>query len=334
MLQLNRFTAWCQIYFSFVTTMAQIGTDIQKAKELLMQGELVAIPTETVYGLAGNALNLSSVAKIFEVKGRPQFDPLIVHVPDFTAVGLYTTHIPPQAKLLAERFWPGPLTLLLPKKNIIPDLVTSGLDTVGLRCPDHALTHGLLTSISFPLAAPSANPFGYVSPTRAEHVDDQLGSKIAYILDGGACNVGVESTIMGFESDMPVILRLGGITQDQIESTIGKVHVRTHSTSNPQAPGQLLSHYAPRKKLILGNLDELREKHSSKVTATLSFQQDSHSPFQFILSPSGQLNEAAQNLFLALRTLDKMPVDLILAEPVPDVGLGQAINDRLRRAAQ
>lgn len=313
--------------------MAETGTDINKAIALLTAGELVAIPTETVYGLAGNALHLPGVTKIFEVKGRPQFDPLIVHVPDFNAVELYAHRIPWQAKLLASHFWPGPLTLLLPKNTIIPDLVTAGLDTVGIRCPDHPLTHRLLMSVPFPLAAPSANPFGYVSPTRPEHVEEQLGNKIQYILDGGPCKVGVESTIIGFENDVPVIYRLGGIAQEQIESIIGKTIVRTHSSSNPKSPGQLESHYAPRKKVILGNLKELLLVHASQVTGVLSFQQDFHSPFQFILSRSGQLDEAAQNLFSALRYLDKLPIDTILAETVPDVGLGKAINDRLRRAA-
>lgn len=313
--------------------MTESGTDIEKAAALLMAGELVAIPTETVYGLAGNALNLSSVTKIFQVKGRPRFDPLIVHVPDFIAVDQYATNIPQQAKLLEKRFWPGPLTLVLPKKNVIPDLVTSGLDSVGLRCPNHPLTHKLLRSLPFPLAAPSANPFGYVSPTRPEHVEEQLGDKIAYILDGGPCNVGVESTILGFENGIPHIYRLGGITQEEIESIIGKVEVHTQSTSNPKAPGQLQSHYAPRKKLILGNLEELMEKYSANSVGILSFQKDFHSMSQFILSPTGQLDEAAKNLFSALRALDKLPVEIILAEPVPDVGLGRAINDRLRRAA-
>ncbi|HEX6224586.1 MAG TPA: L-threonylcarbamoyladenylate synthase [Chryseolinea sp.] len=313
--------------------MAESGTDIIKAAALLKAGELVAIPTETVYGLAGNALNLSSVTKIFQVKGRPQFDPLIVHVPDFLAVGDYATNIPEQAKVLAKHFWPGPLTLLLPKKDVIPDLVTSGLDSVGLRCPDHPLTNQLLRNLPFPVAAPSANPFGYVSPTRPEHVEEQLGNKIAYILDGGPCNVGVESTIVGFENGTPRILRLGGITQEEIESVIGKVEAHTHSTSNPKAPGQLQSHYAPRKKLILGNLEDLIEEYSAKTVDILSFQKDFHSISQFILSPNGQLDEAAKNLFAALRALDKLPGEIILAELVPDVGLGRAINDRLRRAA-
>lgn len=313
--------------------MAEIGSDIEKAKNLLLAGELVAVPTETVYGLAGNALNLPAVAKIFEVKGRPQFDPLIVHVRDLKATELYADNMPEYAEQLAREFWPGPLTLLLKKKPIINDLVTAGLDTVGLRCPDHPLAQELLNSLPFPLAAPSANPFGYVSPTRAEHVQEQLGNRISYILDGGPSAVGVESTIVGFEEDKPVIFRLGGITQEQIESVIGTVSVNTLSTSNPKAPGQLQSHYAPRKKLILGNLKQMMTEHDKKTVAILSFQHDLSAPFQIILSPSGEMNEAAQNLFAALRALDKMPVDIIIAEPVPDVGLGKAINDRLRRAA-
>lgn len=312
--------------------MAEIGTDIEKARALLLAGELVAIPTETVYGLAGNALNISSVTKIFEVKGRPQFDPLIIHVPDFDSVEAYTTAIPEKARLLAAKFWPGPLTLLLEKKSVINDLVTSGLNTVGIRCPDQALAHELLKSVPFPLAAPSANPFGYVSPTRPEHVEEQLGNKIGYILDGGVCLVGIESTIVGFEYDMPVIHRLGGLTLEKIESIIGKARVQINSSSNPKAPGQLKSHYAPQKKVILGNLKELVQQYPGN-SGILSFREDFNLPFQYILSPSGKLDEAAQNLFSALRILDKMPIDIILSEFVPDVGLGKAINDRLRRAA-
>src|SRR5688572_28570624 len=210
--------------------MAVIGKDINKAKSLLENGELVAIPTETVYGLAGNALRSSSVTKIFDVKNRPQFDPLIVHVPDMEHAERYATQIPKQAKVLASHFWPGPLTLLLKRKSTIPDLVTSGLDTVGIRCPNHPLTRELLTSLPFPLAAPSANPFGYVSPTRPEHVQDQLGDKIPYILDGGVCPVGIESTIVGFENDIPIVHRLGGLTLEKIESIVGKVRVQINSS--------------------------------------------------------------------------------------------------------
>ena len=313
--------------------MAEIGTDINKAKALLENGELVAIPTETVYGLAGNALDISAVTKIFQVKDRPQFDPLIVHVPDLGAAKNYVEEIPEKAKLLTKHFWPGPLTVLFNRKAIIPDLVTSGLNTVGIRCPDHALTQKLLTSLSFPLAAPSANPFGYISPTQPEHVNEQLGDKISYILDGGICKVGLESTIVGFEEDRTIIYRLGGLSVEAIEQIVGTVSVQLHSTSNPKAPGQLKSHYAPTKKIVLGNLSELIKKYSNLNAALLSYQTDYKTPHQFILTPSGKLEEAAQNLFSGLRTLDKMPVDIILAELAPETGLGRAINDRLKRAA-
>lgn len=314
--------------------MAEIGKDIKKAKQLLDTENLVAIPTETVYGLAGNALHPQTVLKIFEAKQRPQFDPLIVHVPSLFAVEKYVDHIPDQAVQLAQKFWPGPLTLLLKKKHIIPDLVTSGMDTVGLRCPDHLLTKELLESLDFPLAAPSANPFGYVSPTSPQHVDEQLGNKIPYILDGGICEVGIESTIVGFENNRAVIYRMGGLSIESIESVAGKADVMTHSTSNPKAPGQLKSHYAPSKKVIIGNLDELIQKHSGRSYAILSFKKDFRSPKQIVLSKNGLVPEAAHNLFAALRTLDKMDADIILAEFVPDEGIGKAINDRLKRASQ
>jgi L-threonylcarbamoyladenylate synthase len=293
----------------------------------------VAIPTETVYGLAGNALSVGSVTRIFEVKNRPRFDPLIVHVPDIAHAEKYTQEIPEKAKLLASHFWPGPLTLLLKRKNVIPDLVTSGLDTVGIRCPNHDLTRELLTSLPFPLAAPSANPFGYVSPTRPEHVQDQLGERIAYILDGGACPVGIESTIAGFEGDDVIIHRTGGLGIEDIERVIGKVSIQTHSVSNPKAPGQLKSHYAPGKKVVVGNIRDLMNEQASSRIGVLSFKDDYQSRFQFILSRAGNIEEAAQNLFSALRYLDKEPIDMIVAEFVPNVGLGRAINDRLRRAA-
>ena len=286
-----------------------------------------------MYGLAANALDTAAAARIFEVKGRPQFDPLIVHVPDLARAGAYVEAIPDKAAALAQAFWPGPLTLLLKKKSIVPDLVTAGLDTVGIRCPDHALTRALLQELPFPLAAPSANPFGYVSPTTPEHVQDQLGSRIPYILDGGVCRVGIESTIVGVEGDRAVVYRMGGLSIEAIEQIIGPVEVQTHSTSNPKAPGQLKSHYAPRKRVMLGDIDALLKTHGGPATGVLSFQQDHGAAHQFILSPSGSLTEAAQRLFMALRELDKMPVDLILAEYVPNTGLGRAINDRLKRAA-
>lgn len=312
--------------------MAVIGTQIEEVASLLTRDELVAIPTETVYGLAGNALRSAAISKIFSVKNRPRFDPLIVHVPDLEKAKDYVLEIPESAKKLADKFWPGPLTLLLKKKGIIPDLVTAGLDTVGIRCPDHPLTKQLLKILPFPLAAPSANPFGYVSPTKPQHVEEQLGHKIPYILDGGVCPIGMESTIVGFEQSKPVVYRLGGLSLEDIEATIGPVSLMTHSTSNPTAPGQLKSHYAPAKKVILGSIEELLKTTNAKV-GVLSFQKDFKVSNQIILSSSGKTEEAAQQLFEALRTFDKMDVTVIFAELVPDQGLGRAINDRLRRAA-
>src|SRR6478736_3862963 len=314
--------------------MAEIGKDISKAVSILRQGKLVAIPTETVYGLAANALDVEAVTKIFVAKNRPYFDPLIVHVQSAEAAKEYSEKIPTWAFELMKRFWPGPLTLLLPRKNIIPDLVTSGLDRVGLRCPDHAMTLDLLQSLSFPLAAPSANPFGYVSPTTPTHVNDQLGNAIEYILDGGECKVGVESTIVGFEGNTPVVYRLGGLSVESIESVTGQAKVATISVSNPQAPGQLQSHYAPRKKVLIGDINELLKDYNR--VGVLSFQEKYSSEKiekQIVLSSSGSLEEAAQKLFSSLRELDKSDVDIILTELVPNTGLGRAINDRLRRAA-
>jgi len=313
--------------------MAEIGKDIEKAKWILEQGDLVAIPTETVYGLAGNALNVASITKIFDVKNGPHFDPLIVHVSDITGAEQYTEEIQAPAKKLMKHFWPGPLTVLLKRKGIIPDLVTSGLDTVGIRCPKHNLTQQLLSELSFPLAAPSANPFGYVSPTKPEHVEEQLGHKIKYILDGGDCTVGIESTIVGFEADIPMVYRMGGLSIESLERVIGKVQTMTHSSSNPKAPGQLKSHYSPSKKVFVGNIEELLQQHPATRIGLITFQKDFHYRHQFVLSPSANIDEAAQHLFTALRELDKMPIDVILTEFVPEQGLGKAINDRLIRAA-
>ncbi|MDH4057860.1 MAG: L-threonylcarbamoyladenylate synthase [Cyclobacteriaceae bacterium] len=314
--------------------MAEIGSDLNRAISLLEQGELVAVPTETVYGLAGNALDVNVVAKIFSVKSRPRFDPLIVHVPSLRVAEKYVTNIPKKAEQLTNAFWPGPLTLLLQKKDeIIPDLVTSGLPTVGIRCPDHSLTRELLTRLPFPLAAPSANPFGYVSPTSPQHVNDQLGDKISYILDGGVCPIGIESTIIGFKNDDPVVYRLGGLSLERIEAAIGKVRVNAHSTSNPKAPGQLKSHYAPGKKLVIGKIEDLLKKYPAHSSGVLTFTKSFNIPHLRILSPSGSTEEAARNLFSFLRDFDSLPIDVILTELLPEEGLGRAINDRLTRAA-
>ena len=310
----------------------RLSSQLEEALALLNAGKLVAIPTETVYGLAANALNADAVIHIFETKNRPHFDPLIVHVASHEQVADVAIDISEAAHLLMRTLWPGPLTIVLRKHECIPHIVTSGLDTVGVRMPDHALTLELLRSLDFPLAAPSANPFGYISPTSALHVAEQLGERIPYILDGGECRVGVESTIIDCTTATPTILRLGGTSVETIQELIGEVNVNAISTSAPQAPGMLHSHYAPRKPLLVGNIHELLHDHGSNVSI-LSFKDSFHNFRNIRLSETGDLHEAARNLFAAMRTLDADHHELILAEFVPDFGLGRAINDRLKRAS-
>ncbi len=311
----------------------EIGTDVAKARELLSRSLLVAIPTETVYGLAANALNEEATLHIFEVKQRPKFDPLIVHGANRDQLSEYVTEFPEWAKALTETFWPGPLTLILPKKSAIPDIVTSGIDTVAVRVPNSSLTQELLAQLDFPLAAPSANPFGYVSPTSAQHVMDQLGGKIPYILDGGECSVGLESTIVAEENGKLHILRLGGISVEEIESVVGKVIVGASSSDIPHSPGSMKSHYATRTPLKLEPID--LALYDPSTTGILSFYKHYNEipqKHQVVLSPTGNLHEASKNLFAAMRYLDSLKLRIILAEEFPEMGLGRAINDRLRRA--
>jgi L-threonylcarbamoyladenylate synthase len=309
-----------------------IGTDLHRAQELLCAGGIVAIPTETVYGLAANAYDEAAVLKIFQAKDRPSFDPLIVHVRDRAHVDQVVAHIPPEAEALMAKFWPGPLTLVLPKHLRIPDIVTSGLDTVGVRMPAHSLTLELLRSLDFPLAAPSANPFGYVSPTTAQHVADQLGDKLAYILDGGPCTVGVESTIVGWEDEQCVLYRAGGVPVEAIEAVIGKVGSAQRKVL-PVAPGMIESHYAPRKPVFVGDVVQLIRENPGERIAVISFSEPYNVWRSEVLSVERDMNEAARKLFAVLRTLDASEAEVILAEVFPDAGLGRAINDRLRRAA-
>ena len=314
---------------------ARIIRNPEEAAGILKKGGLVAIPTETVYGLAAHALDEASVAQIFKAKGRPSNDPLIVHIAEAGAIDNLSRRIYPEARMLAEEFWPGPLTMVLPKKNIVPDMVTAGLDTVGLRVPDHPLTRSLLAMIDFPLAAPSANPFGYVSPTSAQHVAEQLGEEIDAILDGGSTRVGLESTIIGFPEGRPTLYRYGGLESERIESVIGPLNYRVSSSSDPLAPGMLKKHYSPSKKVLFGDPEALSGTLKAPF-AILSFRsryEGVGAREVFTLSTRGDLKEAAQRLFMGLRILDALPVDYIVAEPFPDEGLGRAINDRLQRAA-
>lgn len=312
-----------------------IGIDIALAKEFLEKGETVGIPTETVYGLAANALSEDAVLKIFSVKNRPHFDPLIVHLATVNEIEKYVEQIPAAAQKLIEAFMPGPLTLLLKKKNNIPDLVTSGLDRVAIRVPQHVLTSALLQQLDFPLAAPSANPFGYISPTSAYHVYDQLHGRIPYILDGGPTEVGVESTIVGFEDEETVIYRLGGLAQEDIEPIVGNTRLQINSGSNPHSPGMLNSHYAPRKKLVILEADS-NEVTPAGNAGFIGFDKADErfkSEHQILLSEKGSVKEAAKNLFAAMRQLDASEVAMIYAVQFPENGLGKAINDRLKRAA-
>ena len=332
---------------------------VDRAAAILRAGGLVGLPTETVYGLGANALDPVAVAKIFAAKERPFFDPLIVHVPELDWLPRVVREFPPVARRLAEQFWPGPMTLVLPRNDAIPDLVTSGLPSVGVRLPDHDLMRQVLRKADLPVAAPSANPFGKLSPTTAEHVRMQLGNRIDGILEGGDCRVGIESTILQIEGDRVPLLRPGGISLEEIERLIGTVNLPLKTTSErPTAPGMLASHYAPRTPLVLvdqiptllpwprAGLLVLREERafassvaqeaSAATSAPPQSRQHSHrSAFVVVeeLSPSGDLVVAAARFFQALHRLDAAGLDGIIAVRLPDMGLGRALNDRLMRAA-
>jgi L-threonylcarbamoyladenylate synthase len=311
--------------------------DLVAAAAAIRAGQLVGMPTETVYGLAANALDPAAVLRVFSAKGRPTFDPLIVHVAD--AAQAWTVATPSRrARLLAEKCWPGPLTLVLPRTAIVPDVVTSGLDTVGVRCPDHPLALALIRAAGVPLAAPSANPFGRISPTTAAHVREQLGDAVAVVLDGGPCRVGIESTVL-LVDPMPIILRPGGVTRERLEEILGEpvavADRAVRAASLPQqAPGMLPSHYAPVKPLRLRSSGDAWP--TDPLIGVLAFAGEglpSSLAHVEVLSHSGDLVEAAAGLFAALRRLDASPATSLVAELVPEHGLGLGINDRLRRAA-
>ena len=316
------------------------GTDIPHAASILRNGGLVAFATETVYGLGANVFDVNAVARLFEVKNRPRFDPLIVHVNEPTWLERLASDVPHEARQLADRFWPGPLSLVLPKTDDVPDLVTAGLSTVAVRIPDHPLALKLLETADLPIAAPSANPFGCISPTCAEHVAEQLGNRIDYILDGGPCQVGIESTVLKVGNGEPVLLRPGGLPVEEIEAVIGPVTIAVVSkteTSNAQlSPGRLLKHYAPQTKLIIVRDLKILANLEEQSIGLLSFRPITETVSATaceVLSQTGNLREATANFFAALRRLDAMDLDLIVAEPFPETGLGQALNDRLQRAA-
>jgi L-threonylcarbamoyladenylate synthase len=309
-------------------------TSVPKAAEILRVGGLVAFPTETVYGLGADAQNAEAVARIFEVKKRPLFDPLIVHVHSAEAASNWVMEWPDLARQLAAAFWPGPLTLVLKKSGKIPDLVTAGQETVGIRVPEHPMAQALL-ALAGPVAAPSANLFGRVSPTTAQHVVEQLGKSIDGILDGGPCSVGVESTVVAISSGVAVLLRPGGIPLEALEEIVGAVRIPAAETQRDRSPGRLEAHYAPTTPLVLASDIEHLDLHGQRI-GRLTFGTGRKGPpaeVHFDLSPTCDLREAARRLFSGLRVLDTENLDLVVADPVPEHGLGLAIMDRLRRAA-
>jgi len=315
--------------------MAEIGKDIEKVSQLLRNEDVVAIPTETVYGLAGNAFSEKAILKIFEVKNRPLTDPLICHVPDLESMEPLVLGIPDLAKRLFEAFSPGPITILLPKSPKIPDLVTNGSDFVAIRIPNQTLTLKLLHNLDFPLVAPSANPFGALSPSLPDHVQNGLGEKIPYILDGGPCAVGLESTIVRIINTKQImVLRQGGISEEEL-MPFAEI-IRSINPEMEVVPGSMLSHYAPGKPLLLKPLAEVLEKMEAAKIGFLAFNQYSDLipvKNQILLTKSGDLKEAAQNLFQSLHLLDSLDIEVIVAAQIPEKGLGKAISDRLKRAA-
>ena len=318
--------------------MTLVSKDLLKASEVLNREELVAIPTETVYGLAGNIYSDTAIKKIFEMKKRPFFNPLIVHIHSVEQVKDLAVDFPEKAQQLAKVFWPGSLTLILPKNDTVPDLITAGNNTVGIRMPDHALTLELLKNLPFPLAAPSANPFTHISPTKAQHVKNYFDGKLEMVLDGGNCANGIESTIVGFENDEPVVYRLGSISTEEIEKVIGNVSVRNNKEQAPNAPGMLEKHYSPRPKTYLvQDITDFIKQHPEKKIGLLLHSTD-HKNFNvsnvIYLTKTGNLKEAASNLYSAMHKMDQLDLDMIIAQRLPNYDLGQSINDRLERATK
>lgn len=323
------------------------GVDERKIKvaaRLILEGKLVAFPTETVYGLGADALNEEAVKRIFEAKGRPADNPLIVHIADFNDLKKLARDIPKEAKLLAERFWPGPLTIVLPKKDEVPLVTTGGLDTVAVRMPAHEIALALIRA-STPVAAPSANISGKPSPTLAEHVVDDFYGRIEAIIDGGPTKVGVESTVIDLSSERPTLLRPGGLPLEEIEAVIGPVEihpaVKGKNADLARAPGMKYKHYSPNaqvivvegpKEMVREKIRELVREYRSKgyrvgVMATEEFEADE---FYHL---GRTVEDVAKNLFKALRELDRRGVDVIIAEGVEERGLGLAVMNRLRKAA-
>ena len=306
---------------------------IDYAASVIKKGGLVAFPTETVYGLGANALNEYAVAKIFEVKKRPRFDPLIVHIAELEWLNKLVKKINKNAQKLIEKFWPGPLTIVFEKSDIVPDIVTAGLQTGAIRMPSHPVALELIKKSETPISAPSANLFGYISPTTAEHVEKQLGENVDVILDGGKCPVGVESTVISLAGEIPLLLRPGGLPVEEIEKIIGEVK-KEIKPEKIESPGLLKKHYSPRKPLkIFNSIDEIENPETAGVIFFTKPKVEIKAKAIEILSEKGDLVEAASNLFSALHRLDEKEIKIIYAQRVPEKGLGRAIMNRLKKAS-
>lgn len=307
---------------------------VDRAADILRAGGVAVFPTETVYGIGASVFEPDGISRIFEIKKRPLMDPLIAHVACDDDVGALAENVPEKARLLARRFWPGPLTMVLPKDDRIPDVVTAGLPSVAIRMPDHPVALDLIRRTGSPIAAPSANFFGATSPSRLAHVDGEIRNEVDAVVDGGPCRVGVESTIISFCQKPIALLRPGGIAVEEIEEIIGDIALNPETKSEPAAPGMLDSHYAPTTPLVMQQSDEVATE--DRRAGLLTFQEVSN-PEKFesveILSPAGDFREATRNLYAALHRLDALDLDVIVAEPCPVTGLGRAIMDRLERAS-
>ena len=314
-----------------------ITSNISNAVDALNNGALVAIPTETVYGLAGSAFNEHAIQKIFHLKNRPFCNPLILHTHSIEEVLKFVQHIPPNAMKLAKAFWPGPLTLLLPKKTIIPQIVTAGSHLVAVRIPNHPLTLSLLKQLDFPLVAPSANPYTRISPTNAKMVDDYFGTDLPIILDGDICSKGIESTIVGFLDDIPIIYRQGAISVDAIEFIVGKSKVQATKNEKITTPGMSPMHYAPKTKFYIVDsvVNFIMENPDLRLGLLTLGKRDFNQPntTSINLSITADLEEASTNLYKSMYDLDAMALDCIIIELFPEIGIGKSLNDRIRRAS-
>ena len=317
--------------------MIAISKDITLAVKILKNDQLIGFPTETVYGLAGNIFSKKAIRSIFKIKKRPKFNPLIVHISKIEDLKTIASEIPENAKKLANAFWPGPLTLLLKKHESVSDLITAGKDTVAVRIPNHPLALAILDALDFPLAAPSANPFGSISPTTAQHVVDYFRVQIEAVFDGGSCDHGIESTIVGFENEKIIIYRLGAISIEAIETIVGKTERYINNNIDPEAPGMLSKHYAPKTKFILtASIENEILKYYNQKIGILSFNKNydlAGIQSVEILSKSSDFKEASKNLYAAMHRLDNLNLDVIIAAILPDYDLGKSVNDRLKRAA-